>query len=173
MLHKRWRAESVMRLYVPGGQLQGRAAAMRVKQGQADFTVAGLYFPPRKAMQAYRQTVQGLADWTEHLLGSLPRRTTPIVGMDLNDGRGVKLGQGGAKEPVVSTAVGTATVSVEHWASEVIRGMAEVHDMAFCDTFFKHGPTYYGDGSRSYTEHLMVPKGVLNVYRHAPLLWEP
>eukprot|EP00959_Pyramimonas_sp_CCMP1952_P053928 1127918-Pyramimonas_sp.AAC.1 len=52
-----------------------------------------LYFPPQprraRLVPHYKETVRMLAQWYEGVLQQLPRRCTPLVHADLNDGMGI------------------------------------------------------------------------------------
>ena len=159
MLGKQWKEASVVRLWVPPAGLAGRGAAMRIRQGKLDLTILALYFPPR-AGGVYKQCVERVMDFAQSVMRELPGRTTPVVLMDLNDGMGKEV-VGGFERPIPSTAVGDACRSVEHWAGHSMREFAEEHDMVVVDSFYHTGPTYYGAGTKSYTDHILLPQGVL------------
>ena len=93
LLGRKFREHDVVRVAVPPSNLLGRGLLVRATNRMADITFVALYYPPRprelRAQAGYRQTCDLLTSWLASQLCALPQRTTPILGMDLNDGMGL------------------------------------------------------------------------------------
>eukprot|EP00974_Lingulodinium_polyedra_P095535 9258195-Lingulodinium_polyedra.AAC.1 len=75
--------------------------------------------------QVWKKTTEQLSQWAGKVLGEVPVRCTPIVGMDLNSG----LEPG--KDEARSEAVGDFGNGKASRAAELMLRLAEMHDMAF------------------------------------------
>jgi len=95
---RRFKVEHQVRVPpVPKG-CQGRLGACRLRSGMCDLQVICGYYPPRplaaRLMPAYEKTVGAIDRWIRAVLSATPARCTPLLGVDLNDGLGLKQVEG-------------------------------------------------------------------------------
>ncbi len=116
-----------------------------------------LLFPPRNNNAEFQETVQALLDWLHDILGRLGTRTTPTVAMDLNDGLGIQQNSLGNWSTQEDPFVGTQEPQHEHLTSSKLRTLLEAHSLCAISTFWKTGPTYYGEHSSTKIDHYLIP----------------
>ena len=158
---KRWRKDSVKQIWSPPKGLQGRGGALRVRQEGHDYTLLGAYFPPRCGpVDEYKSTVLRLASWVEQVLRETPRRSVPVLAVDLNDGVGMEHQTSRRLVPCDDGTVGEFGLSPGHFATEQLKDIVETYDLAYLETFNDAGPTFFGNKTSSYIDHILAPKGL-------------
>eukprot|EP00959_Pyramimonas_sp_CCMP1952_P348391 7297959-Pyramimonas_sp.AAC.1 len=94
------REHHIVRQWQAPAEIAGRAFELRLKRTGLDFTVAGVYFPPRPRGRAgrpnYFAATNRLVSWLRGLSVDISRssRTMPLISMDLNDGIGIVCSDG-------------------------------------------------------------------------------
>ena len=93
---------------------------------------------PREQMRL-STAITNLHDFAQHVLSSLPSRTTPIVASDVKDDVGLAPCRHGDAE-VKSRAVGPHGRISERRAGTLMREMAESFGLAVANTWYSGGP---------------------------------
>lgn len=150
----------VRRVWVPPRDVAGRAAAVQIRQRDSDVTMRGVYLPPRTGTQAYRMAVDAVLKWGGQVLDEVPRRSTPMLCMDANDGFGMHQRLGGVVNAMPDEVVEPSEPEMEHYASAGIRRLFQIHDMAVLSAAWRTGPTYHGDRHVSKVDYICGPQGL-------------
>ena len=68
------------------GQIKGRAGAVRMASGVADYDLGGLHFPPVGSLQKdkYQEVCMDIVKWFDKNLAKLPQRSVPLFAVDFN-----------------------------------------------------------------------------------------
>ena len=160
---KRIGAHQVVQVHSPPAALQGRAGALRVKQGDVDFCFIAAYVPPNPDSVKAKFVCRQVWKWISELISSLPHRCMPIVALDANGKTGLCRDDFGVVRPIASPAVGPVGSELENWNGEHLRLLAETQGLCLVNTFFPSGPTYFRD-SLSYAsriDYVLMPRCLL------------
>eukprot|EP00972_Heterocapsa_arctica_P064042 9448926-Heterocapsa_arctica.AAC.1 len=101
-------------------EIAGRVLATRWKGPTFDYTIMAMYFPPKGATMStkdWRKCVDLMIGWARQQLQRAPHRSTPIIGVDLNDEMGAAK-EGVGLEDLRSTAVGRPGGRAEGYAAK-------------------------------------------------------
>eukprot|EP00959_Pyramimonas_sp_CCMP1952_P368033 7709535-Pyramimonas_sp.AAC.1 len=91
-------------------------------------------------------------------LNETPSKSTPIIGLDLND----HYGQDGLLPAAPSNVIGDAgSTGLPGEAAVAFHNMLDVHGMCIQNTFWNAGPTYFGtQGQATRPYFIAVPQGL-------------
>ena len=73
--------------------ITGRLGVVRLVHGRSDMTFIVAYFPTRSE-KGYSSLVSEMCKWIDGVFKDTPKRSTPFVGGDINDGIGFQRVQG-------------------------------------------------------------------------------
>jgi hypothetical protein len=124
-----------------------------------EMSMIGLYSPPAaysygRTARVWNKTVdeQGMA--LDGLLAKLPKRTTPIVFMDLSSELGTCEQGGQEDEEIVG---GEFMRRQQKRAATVVLEVLGRHHLCYIDTYYDTAPTYYSKTSNSHIDHIALP----------------
>jgi len=151
------RHKRVVEVKSPPGSLQGRAGAVRVKQGPLDIMIIGMYFPPAAAghqkQLARVKAVKALIMWVQEIIHQCPARCVPLLFMDANTPLGVREGVA-----IDDEHVGMHGIAEHTRVSDLLYEFMIEEGLAALNTFWEVGPTFYGPrGGHSVIDYVMVP----------------
>ena len=139
---KKYSKANTLRVASPSkGQAKGRAGLVRNCNGDVDHSIFALYFPPRprvrgsREFSVYTKIVSDILKWVDWQLCRLPKRTTPLVCTDLNDGLGF-LEADKDLHLVQDRIVGPWYPDCEHYCSTAFRKLLQKHSLCVTNTFF-------------------------------------
>ena len=113
----------------------------------------------------YFRVVHCMLKWFEAILLSLPVRTIPIIGTDLNDKVGLS-SIDGALTPHSSLSLGKFALGIENECGKLFRECCERNQIALMNSFFDCGPTFYSaQRTTSNIDWIGVPVGAKNLVR--------
>ena len=151
MVGKRFRATHIAVLLVPA-DLHGRAAAIRISQGEFQVCAIALYLPPlctKSGMAIYRRTVRLLLQWLGKLLAELPTRVTPLLYMDAN----TDVEPCGENDPIVGSRYKTP-----HEIGKQLYSTLQAGKLSLVNTFFDGGNTFAQRQGKSRIDFLGIPQ---------------
>lgn len=160
LLHKKnWPLSTIAAVHEAPGQLQGRGAAIRVRKGQEDLLIGGLYFPVRAGKRhLFQEGSLKLLEWADGIMNKTPVRTMPIWHIDLNDGLGLQRERGAGLIHIESEAVGDQGAAEEHENGTALRQWLERHHMQAIGTKNDTGDTWFGATSSKKIDYVLVPQ---------------
>ena len=103
-------------------------------------TFIGAYFPKRSE-KGYRNLVSEMFKWIDGVLKDTPKRSTPFLGGDINDGIGFQRVQGCWQQ---SDFCGDQGTREKHGSGTALRETLHKHGMGCTGTYNNVGPTYFG-----------------------------
>lgn len=166
----KFKPKNVARVYPVPAELQGRVAVVRMKSPWYDLVFVGAYMPPRPTAAAeqarYRTTVDKVLKFVGTVLSESRYRSTPVLGLDLNDGVGLQAAEWGYAA-AAGPSVGGRNLQPEGYAGQNFRELMEVHHMAVVVTHEVSGVeadeyTWQGPHEqRTLIEYLCVPIAML------------
>ena len=139
------------------------------------------YMPPQpssnRELAPYQHTVRKICSWLDMILCTCGRSTTPIIGIDLNDGMGIHR-QG--REHIETRVVGQRAHTVEKHplgAGASMRELMEKHHMIAANAMEEVTPIYHGAAPREgHKEHssmidfVFVPNGLAPLLQKSTIL---
>ncbi len=137
--------------------LQGRALAIRIKQGTTvDITIVNMYFPPVQLHPNKEKITNKLYAWAEKLLDQLPVRNTPIICTDANG----RMGQEAHNRYPDSIGAENGDEPTHRAGMRFAEFLAQNNMMAI-NTFVGIGPTFYSISSsgQSRVNYICIPTG--------------
>jgi len=135
---KRFKSRNYAVLPTPA-DLQGRVAAVLIRQNEVALLVIVLYFPPRSrsySKATYLRTIHAMLRWLTRLLVSTPVRVTPFLYMDANTDLAEPQGV------TDSTVVGTKRREPNE-AGKLIFEALYGQKIDLINTYCDHGPTFF------------------------------
>lgn len=160
---------SIIRIYNPPAQLEGRAGALRIRLHKGmDFTVFSMYLPPSSSANALH-IAQCLFDWCSEVLADLPGRSLPLICLDAN----ARLGSFPLFAPDGASLVGRWGRSRENAAGRQFRNFLLINRLAAVNTLFRGsaGPTWFNtQGHRARVDYIFTIPEALQKLRRAEWL---
>lgn len=161
------------RLFVPDESIRGRGGALRTKAMGMDVTVAVAYPPPQpgaeRATRKWRSCLGLLFAFLTTVLEATPRRSTPVVGIDLNGAMGVPEEGCPASEHIGEIAAG-----LETYQGTMFRRLVQRFDLFVPQATICHrgeSYTYVGPrGHESRIDFLALPTGLRQQVHGAQVL---
>ena len=110
----------LVKAWSPLPAIRGRGGALRIRLGGLDVDLPARGSLPATAM---RQAAEDIFGWAGMIMAVLPRRTTPLWGMDLNDAMGIACEDDHFIRPS-SELVGAVRAGREHVFGTAVRAFA-------------------------------------------------
>ena len=139
----------------------------RLPSGRFDLMVQVGYPPPlggeAKKRGVQEKAIAGTIDFLRANIASAKQRTTPITGLDLNSGLGLK----GSADPLGSPLVGAHHLGQQGLAGHAMERL--LRDMAMVSISTMHegaGPTFFpAAGEPRLLDHWIGPQGIRHIVR--------
>ena len=163
--HRPFPKHSVVNVFSPPPNLQGRGGALRIKCGDADITPIVMYVPPEPNSVKEEQSCKAIWNWVCEVLSALPARTVPILLLDANGKTGLQhcaLGSGAAQF-FDDGAVGRCDAVMETYNGSLLHSCLFDHHMFAVNTYYNVGPTWYGwtsEGLSSRIDYICLPQSL-------------
>lgn len=139
--------KSVCRIYEVDEDLEGRAAAMRLRlRSGIDFTLLNVYCPPPSSPMTFWIACR-LWNWASSITQSLPQRSIPMLFTDANS----RLGKTSLRTPDGYLLVGPYLRQQENLMGTALRRFLQTNTLAAINTCFRSsgGPTWYNSQGHS------------------------
>ena len=162
-LHRRFSAKHVKQVGQPPASLQldGRGGFCEIKQGMLHIFPIVLYYPPRpgqsgNATRRWLATCARLRGWLDSVLDAVPVDATPIILEDENSDKGLR-----GKQRVIDETVGDKQTGQENTNGRLCHDLAVKHGMAYVNSFYDVGPTFFNMGKKSRIDWVLTPASLL------------
>ena len=157
--HRSFPERSVVRIFSPPPELQGRGGAVRIERGDADITPIVVYVPTEPNSRKDQAASKAIWQWVHDLLSSLPSRTVPVLMLDANGKTGLRHNAVGNFHEYFDDSGLDAAMPL--WRRTMI-GSSD-HHMCAVNTFYDVGPTWYGwtfEGLSSRIDYICLPQSL-------------
>ena len=162
--HRSFPERSVVRIFSPPPELQGRGGAVRIERGDADITPIVVYVPTEPNSRKDQAASKAIWQWVHELLSSLPSRTVPVLMLDANGKTGLRHNAvGNFHENFDDSAIGCCNAALETYNGSLFHTCLLDHHMFAVNTFYDVGPTWHGwtfEGLSSRIEYICLPQSL-------------
>ena len=154
--------------------IAGRGEMVRLRSGRLDWTVQVGYAPPLTESgvrrHAQEKSIRMTLEFLRKNIVEAKQRSTPILGLDLNSGLGLK----GASEQVEEPFVGEIHRSEQKLEGHEMGNLLRNTDSTSIATVFpESGPTYFSPQGTSRTlDHWVGPVGLHHIVEDCRVLWK-
>ena len=153
--------------------LRGRGGMIRLRTATKDITIMAAYPPPLYTDKGKAKTAAAAADATMRMLfrwiKSTPRRSLPLVGIDVNS----PLGTTSFGEEAPANMMGIYNTGKQNTTGDQLTTYLKVLNMSVAGSYWPQGgPTYFHHtGSCSTIDHILVPNWFLPNIEHLTVAW--